>query len=119
MIVSKSKLCVKKWRDFILEKYDYKCALCGKNGGLVTHHIIPRQERPDLINETDNGIVLCRKCHIKEHQKRGEIKYQNINIKFLMKNVNKIFLTNYSQEELDTIQNRLYEVLLDDKFKQL
>lgn len=119
MIVSKSKLCVKKWRDEILKKYNYKCAICGNDYGIVTHHILSRQERPDLINDTDNGIVLCRKCHIKEHQKRGEFKYQNINIDFLVKNLNKILLTDYSEKELINIKNRLYNILLEDKFKRI
>ena len=118
MIVSKSKLCTKKWREEVLKKYDYKCAICGSSYDIVTHHIQSRTARPDLINETDNGIALCRKCHILEHQKQGEFKYQFINIDFLVKNINKIFLTSYSEEELNTIKKKLYDVLLDEKFKK-
>lgn len=119
MIVSKSKLCSKKWKEEVLKKYNYHCAKCGSVYDIVTHHILSRQERPDLINETDNGIALCRKCHILEHQKRGEYKYQFINIDFLIKNINKIFLTNYSKQELNSIKERLYEILLNEKFKNV
>lgn len=116
MIVSNSKKCTKKWKDEVLNNYNYKCTKCGSSYDVVAHHILSRNDRPDLINETENGIALCRKCHILEHQKQGEFKYQYVNIDFLIKNINDIFLTSYSEEELTVIKNRLYKKILDEKF---
>ena len=34
---------------------------------LEAHHIIPRQLRPDLIFDLNNGITLCLNCHYEKH----------------------------------------------------
>ncbi|MDD3410334.1 MAG: HNH endonuclease signature motif containing protein [Eubacteriales bacterium] len=37
----------------------------------MVHHIIPREERPDLALNLDNLESLCNICHNKEHPEKG------------------------------------------------
>lgn len=58
------------WRSKVFERDDYTCKRCGYRGGeLNAHHIKPyknnKKERLDL----NNGITLCKKCHVEEHKK--------------------------------------------------
>lgn len=87
--VSKSK-----WRQHILERDNYSCTKCGEKSSTV-HHIIKLSDLRDKIvknyphinpfnsftelrqftdlvmelHNTNDGIVLCNKCHDKEHTK--------------------------------------------------
>ena len=38
----------------------------------IVHHIIPRDERPDLALEIDNLRSLCDACHNKRHPEKGQ-----------------------------------------------
>lgn len=50
----------KATREFIINKYDGKCELCGKEKGINIHHLT--YER--LGEETENDLMcLCKKCH--------------------------------------------------------
>lgn len=53
-----------EWRRLVYTRDNYKCKFCGTSKDLHPHHIIPRRERPDLIYEVDNGISLCKPCHM-------------------------------------------------------
>lgn len=53
----------KKTRCVALERDKYQCQLCGSKEKIVTHHIIPVKERPDLIFDPNNLIILCDWCH--------------------------------------------------------
>lgn len=58
-----------KWRTDVFERDDYTCAICGKRGGeLNAHHIKPFAQFPDDRFDVDNGITLCKACHIKVHK---------------------------------------------------
>lgn len=47
-----------------LERYGYKCFLCGRTDlPLHAHHIILRSLAPRLIYEQDNLTCLCSRCH--------------------------------------------------------
>ena len=50
---------------------NYKCALCGNNHNLATHHSTYKNHgREHLRNVIDNDlIVLCQDCHSKFHDK--------------------------------------------------
>lgn len=37
----------------------------------MVHHIIPREERPDLALELSNLRSLCSECHNKHHPEKG------------------------------------------------
>lgn len=66
--VSKKRVTVsKKTYEEVFERCEGKCAICGTTQNLSYHHIKYRSERPDLIDDPDNGIMLCddfaNNCH--------------------------------------------------------
>lgn len=54
-----------KMKSELKEKYENKCAYCGKEEKLNVHHI----DGNPLNNTESNLIVLCEKCHINETTK--------------------------------------------------
>lgn len=51
----------------VLQRDRYKCRLCGKNKGLVPHHVYYRSEakKEPWLNSTHNLITLCNQpCHL-------------------------------------------------------
>ena len=68
-----------KYKEFveaILERDRYKCTHCKNNDQLIVHHVVDEKEAPELLLDENNAETLCRACHIKEHQKRGDIPHQ-------------------------------------------
>lgn len=55
-----------KWAD-VVKARDVSCRHCGSSDDLHAHHIKPRYLFPDLVDDLDNGLTLCRRCHAKEH----------------------------------------------------
>lgn len=61
------------WRLRILERDKYTCQHCGYNGPtLHVHHIKQFATFPDSRFNDDNGIVLCKSCHINIHRRNGK-----------------------------------------------
>lgn len=60
----------RRWRNAVLVQDGYKCKNCGSLENLEVHHIIPFSEGTDLRYDVNNGIVLCRDCHRRIHEKR-------------------------------------------------
>lgn len=62
-----------EWRIAVFTRDNYQCQSCGKRSGngkkiiLNAHHIVPFSENEALRFDVDNGITLCRECHILEH----------------------------------------------------
>ncbi len=50
-----------KLRDFIFQKYNYKCVYCGKKGEEI-EHIVPKSKGG--TNSIENLTLSCRKCNI-------------------------------------------------------
>jgi thymidylate synthase ThyX len=51
-------------RDAIYTRDAHTCRLCGKTGGRLTlHHVLPLWARPELADDADNVVTLCRPCH--------------------------------------------------------
>jgi len=66
--VSKKRVTVsKKTYEQVYERCNGLCAICGTSQYLEYHHIFFRSERPDLIDDPNNGIMLCgefaNNCH--------------------------------------------------------
>lgn len=68
-------------RAMRLEMDNYKCVDCMDlflhHGGskprdaTIVHHVIPRDQRPDLELDIDNLRSLCDACHNKRHPEKG------------------------------------------------
>lgn len=61
-----------KWRDAVYKRDEYTCALCGADTDLHAHHKKGFDEFPSLRYVVNNGITLCRKCHLKVHKKPSD-----------------------------------------------
>lgn len=67
----------KEWRELrvrVLEKYECKCMMCGRNPkehGIVIHvdHIKPRSKYPELSLHFDNLQLLCDDCNLGKSNK--------------------------------------------------
>jgi 5-methylcytosine-specific restriction endonuclease McrA len=58
------------WRNSIYRKDKFICQVCKKHckDDIVAHHIKSWNNFPELRYDLQNGMVLCRSCHIKEHK---------------------------------------------------
>lgn len=64
-----------RWRRRVCRRDKYVCQRCGSRWEVCAHHIRPWKTFPKLRYDVDNGICLCRKCHVwvhSPHNKRGE-----------------------------------------------
>lgn len=59
----------KLWIKSVYEKDNFMCQHCGSEKNLNAHHIKPYKDFPKLRTDVNNGILLCRQCHIKEHKR--------------------------------------------------
>lgn len=60
----------KKWRSGVFSRDNYTCQKCGAKTGLQAHHIVAwseTEETPKLRYDINNGITLCKECHLKTH----------------------------------------------------
>jgi hypothetical protein len=64
------------WKRKVLAR-DKICLMCLSKCNLQVHHIIPVHEDRTHIIDVDNGMILCKKCHIQTHSKaaRSNPKY--------------------------------------------
>lgn len=54
-----------EWREIIFKRDNHTCQECRQHGGyLEPHHIIPIKQDMNKIFDINNGITLCRPCHI-------------------------------------------------------
>ena len=60
---------MKIWSNLVKSRDNYICQKCGSEKNLVAHHIKPWAENKDLRYNIENGITLCKECHLKEHNK--------------------------------------------------
>ena len=56
----------KNWRESVFKRDDYTCQECRQYSGyLEPNHIIPLRSSMKRIFDVNNGITLCRPCHVK------------------------------------------------------
>ena len=61
-----------EWRLAVYKKDHYTCQDCGHRfNGIVAHHIKSFAGFPELRYNVENGITLCRSCHLKRHSEIG------------------------------------------------
>lgn len=64
------------WAYAVKARDGHKCIKCGETKNLRAHHIDPVGLVPELVNDIDNGVTLCEKCHREVHRTEGcTIKY--------------------------------------------
>lgn len=54
-----------RWRRKVIERDGYICRQCGADTNLEVHHIKPYDKYRGLATDADNGITLCRNCHVR------------------------------------------------------
>jgi HNH endonuclease/NUMOD3 motif len=62
-----------EWRKAVYERDNYTCQCCGDNrgGNLVAHHLYSYSDYPTLRTDLENGVTLCKDCHISFHKQYG------------------------------------------------
>lgn len=78
----------KKWRNKIFKRDDYTCKKCQKRGStyLVVHHIINFSKNLDKRMSPENGVTLCKECHLKFHNRYGRVENNLEQIRNYLKN---------------------------------
>lgn len=61
----------RKWRIAVVKR-DGKCVKCGSKDDLEAHHIKHFSEYPELALDLNNGITLCKKCHVNLHKEERD-----------------------------------------------
>jgi endogenous inhibitor of DNA gyrase (YacG/DUF329 family) len=61
---------LKRWREAVFRRDQFKCVECGRSGEIQAHHIQTLSDRPDLALELSNGKTLCVPCHEAIHGRK-------------------------------------------------
>ena len=63
----------KNWREKIFKRDNYTCKKCSRGGGiyLVAHHIVNFSSNFNKRMALNNGVTLCKECHIDFHNQYG------------------------------------------------
>jgi len=65
----RASLEYKKWRIDVFVRDNFTCRDCGQvRGKIEAHHIQKFLQFPSLRYDVNNGLTLCRKCHINVHR---------------------------------------------------
>lgn len=62
----------KLWREAVFARDNWICQKCGQRGGkIVAHHLHNFADFSKLRTSIENGITLCRECHLEFHEIYG------------------------------------------------
>ena len=61
----------KEQQQQVFKKDFYCCKICKSKEDINAHHLFGQKEYPDKRFDVDNGVTLCKKCHILVHKKYG------------------------------------------------
>jgi len=56
------------WKEQVLQRGGYKCAISGRTDNLECHHIKPKATNHEFTFDPDNGMVLNEDVHIEMHK---------------------------------------------------
>lgn len=63
------------WRTSVFERDEFTCRECSAKGVYIEpHHIIPLCESVEGAYDINNGITLCRPCHLKTVRRESNYK---------------------------------------------
>lgn len=57
-----------EWKKKVKTRDGNICVKCGSRENLHVHHILAYSKYPEMRYDVDNGITLCKDCHLKEHK---------------------------------------------------
>lgn len=61
-----------EWRKKVFKRDGYDCQKCGQHGQkLCAHHIESYSKNKEKRYDINNGVTLCRSCHVVFHNKYG------------------------------------------------
>jgi len=72
---------LKKWSLSVRGRDNFTCVSCGKTTKTHAHHMVSKYYRPQYAYSIDNGITLCKQCHLGRggvHNKRSNPKNELI-----------------------------------------
>lgn len=64
------------WRNEVYKKDFWTCRICKikcRKGQIIAHHLKLFSDFPELRFSIDNGVTLCRKCHVLLHKGMKQI----------------------------------------------
>lgn len=62
---------MKFWRDSVFNRDNFTCQNCFLFGGVLNaHHVKEFAKFPNERFNINNGLTLCKKCHVKIHSKK-------------------------------------------------
>ena len=75
------------WRRSVMIRDQWKCQVCEAKGNLHAHHLVSYMYNPERRHDLDNGVAMCRPCHIDFHKVYGKrnfsrenfLEYQELN----------------------------------------
>lgn len=83
------------WRKKVFNRDSYTCQCCGDRNGnghevvLEAHHIFNWSNNPDKRFDVDNGITMCKQCHLVFHSLYGKKDNNDLQLKSFINNTDK------------------------------
>ena len=74
---------LRDWSRTVRERDSFTCRSCGSKKNSHAHHIVSKYYVPEYTLLLDNGITLCKTCHLGDRGVHGKSKPVNAFIKKL------------------------------------